>query len=159
MFHLYSSSLSRISVHIDCNTSLAFSPAPKREIRQRKDQNNKMTNSHKIYSKYLIEGLRLPFKFAEMCSYVTKYLASFKTFSDFQTWLQETVFSWDSTPPPPPPSNTWGGRMRIPIFSGKEVSFGRSLWIFPEKAWKRGCFLLLLMVTNTWDRGYIHFPR
>ena len=43
-------------------------------------------------------------------------------------------------PAPPPPSNTWGGRMRIPIFSGEEVSFGGSLWIFLRKPGKGGVF-------------------
>ena len=52
-----------------------------------------------------------------------------------------------------PPASTrmqWGGRMRIPIFSGK----GGYFWQY-----RLGKILYLSMVTNTRDRGYILFTR
>ena len=62
--------------------------------------------------------------------------------------------------PLPLHSNTQGGRMRIPIFSGKGVFFSRGLGNISRENTEKGvCFLYSPMVTNTRDRGYVLFPR
>ena len=54
--------------------------------------------------------------------------------------------------PPPPHSNAWGGRMRIPIFSGKGVFFGRSLGKISRENPEKGVFFFVIVNGNQYPR-------
>ena len=43
---------------------------------------------------------------------------------------------------PPPPRDTWGGHMRIPIFSGKGGTFDRSLGKISRENPEKGVFFV-----------------